>query len=641
MSLIGNAGPQGLLGEAGLSGVKDFFGLNLKGRAPQWNRGGSTILTKTYAFEIFPVRSSESSPSGVLGSSHVFFFGMNPTQINFTDFGAGVTTYTAGGVLIEGGATLLRQYNIKGRSGVSVRRGYSAGENPSVAGASAPNRLSTDGHRLFREMHKFLSHYADIKADPTNAHRFALAFHDFVNDDAFVINPRQFTVDRSGGGDFSYNIQFDAVADRVGFELNLLNQIFGAVDTISDVLSTSANNMSGLLGDITGTVAEAGDRLNQAMGRVTASVRALDSAVTLAKKTGFGTALFTESIKGALGELTGATNDLFDSSSNRDIATAGARDTTQLRLGVESEEIRQNGLRADANAEEITLAEERVLLEQGVNPPLSISNDFNPITSSAMVIARRALILLENALYARVVREEQASESVSRPRQGMGADRASRLMSATSSTFIDYSNQPVTSVAIYRGDTIRSISLRNTGGGDAVEYIIRLNNLKYPFISQSGEPFTLRYGQTIKVPSFSSESPNPSRSSDSVDRALFGQDFRLTSQGDMVLDSSLTDFSLIAGIDNLKQALEVIKFRTKRASNPIFPELGLPDLIGESSAEDNVLLAYTGAKLVAETDRRIRSVKPSALFDEGDGVSVILECSAINNTESFTIGVST
>lgn len=639
MSILGTAGAQGLLGEAGVSGVRDFLGLNLKGQAPQWNTGGSTVITKTYAFEIFPISPSESSPSGVLGASHIFFFGMNPTQINFTDFGAGVTTYTAGGVVIEGGATLLRQYTISGRSGVAVRRGYSAGENPSVSGASAPNRLSTDGHRLFREMHKFFEHYADIKADPTNSHRFAMAFHDFINDDAFVINPRQFTVDRSGGGDFRYTIQFDAVADRVGFELNLLNQVFGAIDQVSDILSTSVNNMAGLLGDITGTVAEAGDRLNQAMGRVTASVQALDSSISLAKETGLGTALFTESIRQGIGDMQGAFSSLFDASSNKDIATAGASHASDLRLGVEAEDIRQNGRRANADSDEITVIEERAVLGQGATPPLSISGDFNPIQSSAMIVARRALILLENALHARVVREEQASESVSRPLQGTGADRGSQLMSSTNSRFVDFSGLPVKSVAIFRGDTIRSISLRNTGGIDAVEYIIRLNNLKYPFISQSGEPFTLRYGDSIKVPSFSSEPTGPSRSADSIDRALFGEDFRLTAMGDMVLDNSLTDFSLVQGVSNLKQALEVIKFRTKRSSNPLFPELGMPDLIGESSSSDNILLAYTGAKLVAETDRRVKSVRPSALFDEGDGVNIILECSAINNTESFTIGV--
>ena len=71
----------------------------------------------------------------------------------------------------------------------------------------------------------------------------------------------------------------------------------------------------------------------------------------------------------------------------------------------------------------------------------------------------------------------------------------------------------------------------------------------------------------------------------------------------------------------------------------MFPEIGLPDLIGEASSEDNILSAYLGAKMVAESDARINSVSPSAYFDNGDSVEVMLNCQAINSNETFEIGV--
>ena len=260
--------------------------------------------------------------------------------------------------------------------------------------------------------------------------------------------------------------------------------------------------------------------------------------------------------------------------------------------------------------------------------------------SMAFVNARRTVLLLENALYARLVEEEATEERVERSVRTSIQDETRRIMSQSNSEYVDYSQYPTLVIPILRGDTIRSICMRHVGSIDAMEYVIKINDLKFPFISESGEPFTLRYGGQIRVPALRGRSSNTkARASDSIDRALFGEDFRLTKEGDLVLANGGDDFSLISGIPNLKQALEVIKFRTKLGSNPIFPQIGIPDIIGDTSAEDNVLSAYLGAKLCAETDPRIAAVSASAHWDQGDSINLLLECRAINNNESFQIGV--
>ena len=644
--LSGGAGSGGLAGEAGLSGASDFFGLNLIGQPPQWDKQGSTILTKTYAFEIFPIRPSSGSPSGVSGTSHVYYFGMNPTQVSFTDFGSGITTYTAGSVVVEGGTTLLRQYTVAGRSGVSVRRGYSSGENPALPNANHPNRLSADGHRLFRELHRFFKHYSSIKADPVNSHRFAMAFHDFVNDDHFIISPTQFSVDRQGNSDYKYNIQFDAIAQRVGFELGLLASIGGAIQTVTDVVSTTINNVAGLSDDLTGSVAEFGGMIGNAMSQVANSIKRLDGSLSTLIETRGGVDLFLENVDRGVDELTGSVKNFditeTDKTSRKDNAETGAVATTEVRQMLNAQDVEQDGLRAidDPSASEISVILDLVARNAGRTPPLSVSNDFNPIKDSKLINAKRSAILLENALYALVVEEESRAETVSRNAGTNSDDTSFRMMAQATRDFTDFSNMFTKQVPVYRGDTIKSIALRHTGTFDSVEYIINLNNLKFPYISETGEPFTVMYGKEIKVPSL--DNPNSlvaSRKTDSIDRALFGEDFRLTKIGDMVLSNSLDDFSLISGIENLKQALEIIKFRTKQRNNPLFPEIGMPDLIGEPSTEDNILSAYLGAKMVAETDARISSVSASAYYDNGDSVEVMLNCKAISSNESFEIGV--
>ena len=66
----GSGGAGALAGELGVGSLKDFVGLNLKGQPPQWNRAGSTLLNKTYAFEILPIRSSAGV--NLSDGSHIF-----------------------------------------------------------------------------------------------------------------------------------------------------------------------------------------------------------------------------------------------------------------------------------------------------------------------------------------------------------------------------------------------------------------------------------------------------------------------------------------------------------------------------------------------------------------------------------------
>ena len=571
---------------------------------------------------------------------------MNPTQIQSTDFSAGMTTYTAGGVTVEGGATLLRQYTINGRSGSAIRRGYSAGQSPNVPDASKPNRITTDGHRLFRELHKFLKNYADVKADPIVSHAYALAFHDFINDDHYIINPKQFTIDRSGGGDFRYTIQFDAVADRVNFQLGLLASIAPALQLATDVVSTTVNNMAGMVNDVTNSVAELGENLEAALGQVSTSVRRLSDSVNRARSTNVGFNELKDSFFKGLNDVKDSvTEELLpafgaDPKSARDSARNGAEQATALNAGVEASGLNDAGLRAGPDDPELDVMRSRLIESQGGVPPLAFAEDFNPFRSTAYVNSRRSVMLLENALYARLVQEEATKDAVGRSFRGSAKDETRRFMSQSNSEFVDYSQFLTIDVPILRGDTLRSICMRHVGNMRAMEYIIQINSLKFPYISESGEPFTLRYGSQIKVPALRGQtSSTKARSQDSLDRALFGEDFRLTKDGDLVLSNSLDDFSLISGIPNLKQALEIIKFRTKLGSNPVFPQIGMPDLIGGESTEDNVLSVYLGAKLCAEIDPRIELVEASALWDQGDTVNVMLDCKAINNTESFQIGV--
>ena len=190
-----------------------------------------------------------------------------------------------------------------------------------------------------------------------------------------------------------------------------------------------------------------------------------------------------------------------------------------------------------------------------------------------------------------------------------------------------------------RGDTLASIALRAIGDRRAAPYIAKINGLRYPFISESGEPGTVTFGSKILVPQFADQSPRPAYGNRraSEDRRLYGQDLKLTPDGDLIVAGGKTDLAVISGVPNLKQAFETIRIRTRLGSNAVFPGIGYPDLIGAESSQDNIAASIIGARQCALSDPRIASTSIEQARDLGDGVLIALTCRAINNTDIFSV----
>jgi len=181
--------------------------------------------------------------------------------------------------------------------------------------------------------------------------------------------------------------------------------------------------------------------------------------------------------------------------------------------------------------------------------------------------------------------------------------------------------------------------LRAIGDRRAAPYIAKINGLRYPFISESGEPGTVTFGTKILVPRFSDRVqrlPYGNRRA-SEDKRLYGQDLRLTTEGDLIATGSKTDLAVISGVPNLKQAFETIRIRTRLGSNAVFPGIGYPDLIGAESSQDNIAASIIGARQCALSDPRIASTSIEQARDLGNGVLIALTCRAINNTDTFSV----
>ena len=624
---LGSQGSSQIMSEMGLS--LDALGLNLKGRPPQATAGGSTILTKTYAFELFPTGATAGAAGGAGSESRMFFFGMNPTMLRSTDFSSGATTFTAGGLLLEGGKTFLRQYTLSGRSGSLIRRGYSSGEAPIASGAGFPTRMTSDGHRLFRELHKFFKVYSDLKEEVTAGHGWVMAFHDFVNEDAFIINPRQFEVSRKGGqGDYSFNIQFDGVAERIGYERGLLENIGYISQRAGDVVSSTILNAGGIMQDVADTTHEFFGILTTTVDRVTAAWSALEENYGAFKS--IGDTLETD---------IDALNSRFDRKDRTSASNEGVNETLSLsdKAEIVHQEKQAQLAENTVNSGDIDVAMSRLFESYGVNAPLNQNTSHNPLSSTEILKLKRNASLLLASFFAELVSaQREGSSPVADTGNRVGTTAADVFLARGRRSFSGYESLPVTEVSVLRGDTLHSLSLRYLGNRRGGEYIARINNLKFPHISDSGEPNTVRFGDKIKVPTLENTRVLAHRSR--VDDSIYGTDFRLTQEGNFVISGDKKDFALIEGLGNLKQALETIKLRTKLRTNPLFPDVGIADMIGETSAADNIISVFTAAREAILHDPRVLFCRARSVVDEGDGVVVLLEADAARTSDSLSIG---
>lgn len=165
----------------------------------------------------------------------------------------------------------------------------------------------------------------------------------------------------------------------------------------------------------------------------------------------------------------------------------------------------------------------------------------------------------------------------------------------------DVINQRAPSGAAYAsirpGDTIRSLALRYLGDAAQWQVLVRLNNLRAPYISPSGDGRSvLRPSQLILVPAAGDAGQTPSispgnqqypfRPEETAFDDVLGVDARLRETGgqgtmesyDLVLDET-GDVARVRGHDNMNQAI-ALKFATENGELPLHPEFGVAATVG-------------------------------------------------------------
>lgn len=183
-------------------------------------------------------------------------------------------------------------------------------------------------------------------------------------------------------------------------------------------------------------------------------------------------------------------------------------------------------------------------------------------------------------------------------------------------------------VRTLRGDSLQRIAEREMGDAALWYTLIDFNDLLPPYLVD--DPALVRTGVRLtgaqmKIPTSSAMVIHDEATDD-----VFGQDVRLT--GGLLTADAGGDIDIIAGVDNLKQALTVL-LETDPGELVFHARYGCSAraFIGASNLASNALVAGSIVKQAVAADPRVRSILDAQVTVSGDSVQISVTAEAINS----------
>ena len=558
----------------------------------------------TYAFELVAVGSNGG------GANRVVNLPMQPNRYEVDEQPGQIITPTVGGVSVEESGFILRSCTVAGTCGLAPKRGWSAG-TPSDSGGL----IYADGNSLWRELRSLFRLYAHFRANPDKAPaKYVMAFHDFVNDDHWIVVPQSFRSPREASAwrlHYPYEIAFTAVADYDNATKNLFDDgIFGEIKGV-------LGKARAIIAKITGYVEDA-----------RAFVGAVNSAVS-------GIILGTI---GAVTNLLAAANDLKNGIRDfinlpKKIAAAIQDLVDQWHQLVEDQEAASPWSPASQVASErlagLEVAGQMADALDGLLAADVWSKSWRETSNGQAVLqageanlTRAELSSVANRGQAGAIRESAARALTARATPGSAARLSGPPRRQGRSRRV-YTGQR--SYVVRGGDTLMGIAVREMGVPDGWMDIRDANALKYPYITTLGLPGTVAQGDTIMIPVAGAQpSTVAARGPDgaeSTDEQILGVDCLLTSEGEWVVDPTGTDVQRVRGTACYEQDLR-IKFDTQLGTNLLYPHVGILAPVGQQNGAGVPQAVALSVRTVVVQDPRTANIGPLAVRDTGDGVEV-------------------
>lgn len=613
---------------------------------------------------IDPGGSGKRPKYGGGGNFAEYFFRVPPKVNEMTEpFATTIVPTQNGGKYVESHGSIIKQIRIQGTTGLRPNKKLpqtipllgittEALEDLSPGNALRFNRnqipenevTGWDDIIFLRNIFRL---YSDLKQDDRLAGRIVMVWRNAKDLDYWVVEPVDFKLTHSSSSPMTYEyvLQFKTLA-RFDFSI-------GSIDDPLERMRSTRRFISRLQGyakniqRVLASVAAGIDRLD-GIG-VFAVNTILGPAVSLAR----GLLAIKESVSKFGSRTYNRAKELFDNLADALVQIANFTEGIFLVDGPSSSP-RPDILPRLGFEQRFTLATSEAA---GVEQRFPLQD---PLVNNLRKLQRTcAHVLAEKTLQDTVSsRSASARDRAVRAYGTGGGTRLTRVLPETggSSTFLGNISPPnaVVETTVRRGETIRDIAQRMLGDRGRWHDIAILNDLRAPYISNTGGFGILQPGDIILVPT---EGPigvdsaqvnlnNPTDKETEVDdkrfgpvQQAFGRDLRLKSVT-VAADVDLTDLvvnnegdlSTVAGIPNVTQGLR-LKFATERGELTVHPFYGSSFPIGSKATPAAFTAFQIDVRNTLRSDPRVSSIEELNLTAVGDVIVVSCRLKLIDSSD--------
>jgi hypothetical protein len=559
----------------------------LAGAISDFVLGSEDGFRTAYVFELFDNRSP-----AVAQAAHVFV--VNPRVYRLSEpFTATLTPAEDNTVVAEENGIIIRELTIEGTFGIKERKATQFfGVGPVLKG-NAAGKDTISGTEHFLALRNLFRLYSDLKKDPNAAPFIELVFHSLRDDDHFIVIPKAFETPR------------DARTTRMHFEYRIVLQAIGEPsearkrrekdrdehgfwDAVGDI-SAALNDARAAFADGTAFLAKARRKIQN----IDAILIQVGSVVT------------------AAGNFLRAQRTLFI-----DVPIAIAANACET-LAFAADEL------ADVTLESADFGEmHRHLkrMERALNRIQMFPEKFYHHGSEL-----RSAYQGEAALTQQDLIDGTAGATIgSRTRVTLGSGREGGLNLGAF--------RGVRLYEVKAGDSIASISNRFSV---PQELIIVTNDLRPPYINDSGGPGLRKPGDQLLIPTTQGvrgRDTAPSTTEDdyiSPEDALYGVDIALDpvilkNEGRLEIkvddEHEASDVALVRGLANAVQGIAII-INTEIGTTIPIPELGIRRSVGHKGTFQHLVLSALNLRDAILSDTRVQEIESSEIVLDADVLS--------------------
>jgi hypothetical protein len=596
---------------------------------------------KPYAF-VLRGPAGQGSLSFLSGYA-VFPLPINPEVFEYSlPFAAQITPGQENGIIADEQGIVIGNLRISGTTGFKVRppldnsytRGGGEFGGDLDSGSLQTNLTGLSGQMQFwRLANRCFDAYSHLKKDQNYASQTSMEFHSMKDHLHLLIIPREFTLLR------------EASRHRVTYHYTISASVIGAANSDVNIPSPDVGLLQGIKNTIS-QIRTGVQGVNAAINDVTASIDDLRRTITSIASVIDDVKSINESFEAFLSgakKFIESPKDLIASTAALVESTADVLATvvsfpadvaqTFRKMGDELDRLSVAAANHFRDTMQETLRKYNELAE-GPRTGKDPARDQLNTQKNEQALTSQGRMSIQQTFGEAVKPGDKARAQINMP----------HAQARFKTAYTGFEER-----IIGHGDTLQSLAAKYMGNARDWPLIAAANQLSSPYITNGAKiPNTVQVGQRITIPV-----ARLNRRSDvlttgeritgnSQMEAHLGRDIELrklqNGQYGWAIDvaGGSVDIHYVQGMGNLEQALAA-RLRTEKGTNILYPNIGLPRLVGTKAFNEQLAENQYEARLQLLADTRVASVASFRFDTEEDVITIEAEIVPIGETAARAI----